>query len=77
MSHIQIWAFKYLGSIVDVNWLDWVLAEHLRIEVGAEIKAVNGQRVSNQGEYDSAIARACQMVRPGSIEMTVTIPQDE
>ena len=52
-------------------------AQRLGIEVGAEIKAVNTWRVSNRAEYDVAMAAACQMVRPGYINMTVTIPQDE
>ena len=52
-------------------------AERLGIEVGAEIKAVNTWRVSNRAEYDAAMAAASQMVRPGTINMTVTIPEDE
>ena len=52
-------------------------AERLGIEVGAEIKAVNTVRVSNRAEYDAALAGASQMVRPGTINMTVTIPEDE
>ena len=51
--------------------------ERLGIEGGAEIKAVNTWRVSNRAQYDAAMAAACQMVRPGTINMTVTIPEDE
>ena len=52
-------------------------AERLGIEVGAEIKAINTWRVSNQAEYNAALAAASQMGRPGTINVTVTIPQDE
>ena len=52
-------------------------AERLGIEAWAEIKAVNTWRVSNRAQYDAAMAAASQMVRPGTINMTVTIPEDE
>ena len=52
-------------------------AERRGIEAGAEIKAVNTWRVSNRAEYEAAMAAASQMVRPGTINMTVTIPEDE
>ena len=52
-------------------------AQRLGIEAGAEIKAINTWHVTNQGEYDEALAKACQVARPRTINITVTIPQDE